>query len=229
MDGLEEVTALVINYRTPDLTRRCLESLRRFYPRLPVLVIENGSTDVPDEYLNALVNGLGEIDCLANQQNIFHGPALDQGIRRCRTPRVLTLDSDVQIVKGGFLEKMQTYFAQDADLYALGKVVAMDPFGYEAPQSGRGRFLYVRPNCMLLDRNKYLVLKPFIHHGSPGIRNMRHAQRRGFKLADFPTEEYIHHLGRGTCSRYGYGLGLRHTVENVLHRIYTRFTYFSPV
>ena len=70
---------------------------------------------------------------------------------------------------------------------------------------------------MLLRRETYLKLKPFFHHGSPGIRNMRQAARAGYILQDFPVQEYLIHQGRGTCSRHGYGLGWKHTVEYLLH------------
>ena len=73
-------------------------------------------------------------------------------------------------------------------------------------------------------REKYMRLRPFIHHGSPGIKNLKEAQRRGYRLANFPIYDFIHHEGRGTCSRYGYNLGIKHTLEyllrNALRRIY---------
>ena len=39
------VTVVVINFGTPDLTRRAAESFRSFYPLLPLLLIDNGSQD----------------------------------------------------------------------------------------------------------------------------------------------------------------------------------------
>ena len=218
-----DITALIINYRTPDLTRRCLESLLNFYPDVRALLVDNGSDDDSRKYIAGVSASHANISCILNQTNRYHGPALDQGVRRCSTGLVLTLDSDCQILRAGFLEQMCNSFEQESDLYAIGKIVQMDPFGYETANGGRFHFSYIRPSCMLLSRNIYLKLHPFIHHGSPGIRNMRDALKHGYRLQDFSIDSYILHIGRGTCSRYGYGLGMRHKIENVLHRVFARF------
>ncbi|MFC1878435.1 glycosyltransferase family 2 protein [Chloroflexota bacterium] len=223
MAAIQSVTALIVNYRTLDLTRRCLESLRVHYPTVKVLLIDNGSDDESSEYIAGAAAGHSNISCILNKVNRFHGPALDQGIRHCRTRLVLTLDSDNEIRQGVFLEAMAARFDREAALYAVGKKVLLDPFGYESGRQGRFYFPYIRPCCMLLDREKYLQLRPFIHHGSPGIHNMKQAQRQGYPLGDFPIYEYIYHQGRGTCGRYGYGLGRRHSIENILHQILSRF------
>ena len=81
-----------------------------------------------------------------------------------------------------------------------------------------GSLEQVHPAAMLLDCQKYAHLKPFSHHGSPGLANMRSARRAGWRLVDFPLEGTIYHQGRGTCSRHGYGLGWRHMVEYLLNR-----------
>jgi hypothetical protein len=217
---LEDITALVVNYRTLDLTCECLESFRRHYPQVHMLLIDNGSVhaDPNDRSMGHLQNLAAEEDqitLIENPTNRFHGPALNQGLRAIHTPLALTLDSDVVVERGGFLEELLPLF-NDPGLYAAGALVPMDPFGYEAERPGRFTFEYVRPCCMLIDRGKYLNLRPFIHHGSPGIHNFRHAHKVGYHLHDFPIYDYILHKGRGTCARYGYGLGRRHTFEHLL-------------
>jgi len=133
------------------------------------------------------------------------------------TPYVFTLDSDCVVQRPGFLEAMHAQ-ATAGDVYALGSLRWMDPFGYDLQAGARYYTRYVHPYAMLIDRIKYLGLPPFVHHGSPCLRNMRAAQRRRYNLVDFPVADYIEHRGRGTCSRYGYGLGITTTIGYYLSR-----------
>jgi glycosyltransferase involved in cell wall biosynthesis len=219
---LDDITVIIVNYRTLDLTTRCVESLREHYPTVKVILIDNGSLDPSREYIRRMAANHQEIAGLLNPGNRFHGPALDQGLRACQTQLALTLDSDTEVIKGGFLEGMAAACA-DPEVYAVGRRVYMDWFGYETSAHTPLAFPSIHPSCMLLRRAIYLRLRPFIHHGSPGIRNMRQAWRAGYRLLDFPVHEYVIHKGRGTCSQYGYGLGLQHTIENLLHNALRRF------
>jgi hypothetical protein len=101
---------------------------------------------------------------------------------------------------------------RDPLLYAVGELRYKNRYGYtfgydESARTGRRRRIrYIHPWAMLLDRSKYLGLHRFIHHGAPCIKNMRHAEERGYTVQDFPVSEYIVHHARGTSSRHGYGL-----------------------
>lgn len=210
MSDLRDVTVLIVNFRTLELTKRCVETLVAHYPDVRLLLIDNGSADESTEYVRDAAARLDNVDAVFNEQNRYHGPAVDQGIRHCQTPYVFTLDSDCEIRQGGFLEAMSAFF-QDPRLYAVGELRYKSKYGYtfgygEAARSGRRkRIPYIHPWGMLLDRRKYLTLGPFIHHGSPCLGNMRDAQERGYLVQDFPMWDFIEHFGRGTSSRHGYG------------------------
>lgn len=212
---VRDVTTLIVNYRTYKLTARCVESFLYHYSEADIILIDNGSCDESTEYFRTLAEENPNISSIINKENIYHGPALDQGIRASRSPLVFTLDSDCEIKRGGFLEEMLMFF-NHPNMYAVGNMVYMDRFGYEVLQAKRGCHPYIHPSRMLLDRAKYLGLERFIHHGSPAIKNMRHALHIGYRLIDFPVDAYIDHIGRGTNSLYGYNLGMRHKVEYVL-------------
>ena len=198
MYSLDDITVLIVNYRTPDLIRRCVESLRTYYPEIKMLLIDNGSFDASREYIKRMDEQHEQVTGILNVDNRFHGPALDQGLRACFTPLALTLDSDTETIRGGFLEQMSVYFYAP-EIYAVGQLITMDWFGYETHSRTPLAFQYVHPSCMLVRRAVYLRLKPFIHHGSPAIHNMRHARRAGYHLMDYPVGEYLQHTGRGTC------------------------------
>lgn len=216
---LEDITALIVNYKTPDLTQRCIESLLSHYPDLHLLLIDNGSQDDSTAYIKRVSRQLPNVRCILNCENRYHGPAMDQGIKFSPTRYIFTLDSDCEIIEEGFLERMIALLACP-DVYAIGQLAYMDRYGYEVEQ-GQGRHLiqYIYPYAMLLDKEKYLTLPPFIHHGSPCIKNMKEAEERGYIVKNFPVEKFIFHEEEGTCSRYGYGLSPKTLVDKLFSKI----------
>lgn len=212
------LSAVIVHYQTPDLIRRSVGSFRRFYPELPLLVIDNGSTPETAAFLRSLLESHQPAELLLNTTNIHHGPAMDQGMRHLRTPLVLLMDSDAMIINDGLLDRMRPAFDEDPLTYAVGPVTWMDARGFDLPP-GAGGHPYVRPICMLLRRELYLSLPPFERHGAPCLRNMIAAVARQYRLVDFPVQQYIQHEGRGTAARHGYALGLRGRLNHLLHRL----------
>ena len=45
----KDITVIVCERDTADITRLCLESLLRFYPDIPILIIDGGSIDGPPQ------------------------------------------------------------------------------------------------------------------------------------------------------------------------------------
>jgi GT2 family glycosyltransferase len=223
MAGLHDITALIVNYRTLEVTRRAVESFREHYPRLRLLLIDNGSGDESSAYLLGLRESEGSVEVVANERNRYHGPAMDQGIRLARTRFVFTLDSDCEVFAGGFLERMLAAFEDDAT-YAVGELRYKNRFGYtygydaRAQPEKRGRIPYIHPYAMLIDREKYLGLRPFIHHGAPCIRNMASAKHAGYTVVSFPIYDFVLHHAEGTSADHGYGMRARarQHIEHVL-------------
>jgi len=217
-----DITIILVNYCTPDLTLLCVDSFINFYPECSFLLIDNGSSDNSRRYIQQLANRSQNVKCIFNKKNIHHGPAMHLGIKSCNTRYVFTLDSDCVVFQGGFLEKMLTLM-EALDLYALGHMERKQRFGFEVPPNAKSFIPYIHPHSMLLDKEKYLKLPPFFHHGSPCIRNMKAAQQGNFLVSHFNVGEYIYHMGRGTCSRYGYGLNfttlLQKFLSNYLFRL----------
>ena len=212
----QDVSAVIINYRTPDLALRAARSLRSFYTALPLLLIDNGSHDSSEEVLRAFARGNSEL--LLNERNMHHGPAMDQALRRLATGFVLFLDSDTEVLRAGLIERMQAALLERPQGYAAGKKIWMNRRGFDVPETAHGDS-YIRPICMLLRRSMYFTLPHFERHGAPCLANMRAASARGLELIDFPVEEFIHHEGRGTASRHGYRLGWQGRLNYLLHRL----------
>ena len=213
------VTAVVINFRTPDLTRRAVESFRSFYPSPPLLLIDNGSGDESRESLEQLCSQAPDrTRLILNESNVHHGPAMDQALHLVNTPFALFLDSDCEVLRGGFVEAMLARAGEDPRNYAVGKKIFMNDRGFDILE-GPGAHPYIRPICMLVRREIYLQCPPFERHGAPCLANMRAAQASGFELVSFPVEDFVRHEGRGTASRYGYRLGWRGRLNHLMNKI----------
>lgn len=223
MSDAATITTLIINYKTSDLLRGCVESFRVHYPQVPLLLIDNGSADDSTAYIRQVAATTPRVQCLLNPRNLFHGPALDQGIRHCATPYVFLLDSDCLVLQTGFLEQMRQILEQRG-AYAVGRLQTKNRFGYDVLPGTQGAIPYGDPHALLLRKSIYLLLPPFVHHGAPGLQNMRQAWRRQQPVVAFPIHQFVQHLGRGTSGRYGYGLGWQAGILGWLHRLLRRST-----
>jgi len=219
MQKSAKISAVIINYRTGDLVKRAVESLRRYYAEIPLLLIDNGSGDGSENILKHFAGtSPAYTELIINASNLHHGPAMDQALHYLQSPFVLFIDSDCEIYEGGFIELMTQTLEQNERNYVAGKKVFMDKRGFDVA-SGERATEYIRPICMLLRRDIYLTLPKFIMHGAPCLDNMKTAAGRGFTLVNFQIEQYVKHTGRGTAGRYGYRLGWRGRFNYLLHKI----------
>jgi GT2 family glycosyltransferase len=219
MSQSTRITAVIVNFRTPSLTRRAFTTLRSFYPDLPLLLIDNGSRDGSLDELSELTRDHPEkTTILTNKRNIHHGPAMDQALNTIASDYVLFLDSDCVVLRGGFLEEMVELCGREPTHYVVGKMTWMNVRGFDVPHQAGG-IPYIRPICMVINRAHYLELPPFERHGAPCLKNMLAARRNKLELIDFPIESYVLHEGRGTAERHGYRLGLKGTLNHILNRL----------
>jgi glycosyltransferase involved in cell wall biosynthesis len=184
------------------------------------VLIENGSHDSSTRLVHDLASRHSNVSAVINERNRYHGPAMHQGITIAQTKYVFTLDSDCEVVCGGFLEEMLQLFVDEL-VYAVGELRYKNRFGYtygyaqspgldaDARPNQRRRIPYVHPYAMLLDRAKYQRLDPFIHHGAPCIKNMRGAKKAGYRVLHYPVGSFVIHHAEGTSAQHGYGLRAR--------------------
>jgi len=219
------VTAAIVNYGTPELTRQAVWSLRSLYPELPIHVLDNASPDRSSDLLEALSDEVQLFRLTRSSRNLHHGPGLDLVIRASESRWILSFDSDSLAYRHGFLERM-VELAESEDAYLVGHLLHVDVHGYPPESIDQQVYPYVHPHCALLRRSTYLELPPFEKHGAPCLTNQLAASERGERMVDFPVRDYVFHLGRGTVRMHGYRLGprgwfhqLRHYVRRVLIRL----------
>jgi N-acetylglucosaminyl-diphospho-decaprenol L-rhamnosyltransferase len=100
--GMSEafLAVVIVTYRTRELVRRCLESVRNDLPvGRPTLtiVVDNGSGDGTSEMIQHL---FPEVKLVSNPENLGPAVAYNQGLEAACARFVLLLNSDVQIPRG---------------------------------------------------------------------------------------------------------------------------------
>ncbi len=211
-----DLTAVIINFQTPDLVRIAIESFKKYYPKVPLLIIDNGSKDESPLVIKQLAQKHSEIETIFLEKNIYHGPAMDLAIRKhIETELVFFLDSDTETISPGFLEKMVTLIGNDSQNYGVGEYDWVNKRGFSAK---KGSTILQTP-YMLLRTSIYKQLSSFEHHGQPTLFNFKDAEEKEYKLVSFPISKYIDHKWRGTAERFGYGLGWRGKLDYLLNKL----------
>lgn len=197
-----QVTVVLTNYCTKKLVAEALRTMLLYYPKISIILIDNGSKDDSTEYIEVINKEHTNVIVILNKINLGHGPALNQGIRLARTPYVFLYDSDASLKRVGLLEAMLAEFAKNLEkLYVIGWLRNVDKFsGVSMKAKG---MQYVHPHAAMLDKEKFLLLDPMENSGAPCTANMRTALARGYQLKDFPLlQNYVKHLVAGTRRRF---------------------------
>lgn len=204
-----DTTFLICQRETPELIRLCLESLLRFYPDVPIVVVDGDSKDESIMYLRwkQLTNPNIKVVNMpkdAGAKFTSHGMSMDYAIREHITTKyVFLLDSDAIVERGNFLQWMLAEMisfdgvSRDSMPYAIGTLMNVS-YSNDAcgdPKDENDSLKYAHPSASLIDRDIYLELPPATDHGSPLCYNMKAAQDKGYAVEYFPIDKYISHLG----------------------------------
>lgn len=120
----KEVTILVPNFRTPEITRICLRLIRRHTDpaRVHVIAIDNDSGDASLDYLRSL-NWIELIERrveLPEPPPLSHSHALDEALERVRTPYVLSIHTDTFVKRSDWLDVLLDPFLSDPLVAGVG-------------------------------------------------------------------------------------------------------------
>lgn len=96
------LTVVVVVYRHPELTRLCLEALRRWtaWPHLEVLVVDNASPDGAGAAAREAARGDGRVRVIENQVNLGFAGAANRGVAAGRGEVLALLNHDVVVSPG---------------------------------------------------------------------------------------------------------------------------------
>ncbi len=107
-------------YNRLDLTRQCLNALRRYTAdhEHEIIVVDNGSTDGTTDELREMQDE-GRLRAVFNQKNEGFAVACNQGAAAARHPYVLFLNNDTEVTEG-WLEPLTATLDRDATVAAVG-------------------------------------------------------------------------------------------------------------
>jgi len=119
-----KATICVVNYKTPELIRLCVRSIRKFteFP-YEVLVIDNDSQDESLQYLKSLSwIRLVERRPTTSEPGAghAHAGALDLGLANCNTEFFVSMHSDAFVKKAAWLTELISYFGSDDSIACVG-------------------------------------------------------------------------------------------------------------
>lgn len=198
------ITALTVNYNTPDFLERLLSGFRKYYD-IPFIVIDGSEPnkysqikDFTDKY---------EVEIHHFDYNIHHGPGLAYGINYIHSSQILLLDSDLIVINPGFIEDLQGKLRGDS--YGIGDIQIVDERGFNKPTGIK----YLHPACALINRDIALRFPMPIKHGAPMIEAMKEINRQNLDILQHETwvtndfrnknKIYISHSWQGTVNRTG--------------------------
>jgi cellulose synthase/poly-beta-1,6-N-acetylglucosamine synthase-like glycosyltransferase len=118
------VTICVVNYKTLDLTRLCLRSIRK-YTRIPcdVIVVDNDSQDASTEYLRSLpwIRLIERKDKTSDSSGGYaHAAALDMALAQTQTEFFVAMHSDTFVHRDNWLNDLLALFGNDPKIACVG-------------------------------------------------------------------------------------------------------------
>jgi N-acetylglucosaminyl-diphospho-decaprenol L-rhamnosyltransferase len=111
------VDVVIVSFRSCELVRRCLESVRANAPAETVVhLVDNDSRD---DTLAVVREGFPEVDLVSLDRNDGFGRASNLGARRGNQPFILFLNPDTEL-SAGALEGLREIFAEQPSVGIVG-------------------------------------------------------------------------------------------------------------
>lgn len=119
-----QVSILLPHYKTLELTKFCLRSLRKYTDpaRLQVIVIDNGSQDASTEYLRSLswITLIEREPVPGEGVATAHARALDLGLTQATAPYVLSMHTDTIVTSPRWLDYLIENIESDPRVAGVG-------------------------------------------------------------------------------------------------------------
>lgn len=214
-----EVSILIPNYKTPEMTRLCLRLLRRHTDlgRVQVIAIDNGSADESLDYLRGVnwIRLIERPEAAKEKGPEMHARALDLALKEVTTPYVLVMHTDTLIGDDGWLDFLLGKISGDETIAGVGswkleQVSAWKQFGKKIESFFR-RLLgkktkleerYLRSHCALYRTD--LIRRHtngFFDGDTAGHSLHRMLVQKGYKMEFLESQElgrYLRHLNHAT-------------------------------
>lgn len=221
-----KATICIPNYKTLDLTRLCLRSIRKFtkYP-YEVIVVDNDSRDKSLEYLKSL-SWIRLIEQQGGSEltgSYAESTALDLGLQNCATEFYVVMHTDTIVKKDNWLADLIGYFGDDESVSCVGsgkieltpkwRVLLKKATDFKALQrkifqgEAQGKFRYHNRTICCIYRTEVLRREnlTFLMGSDEGLTSGQKLYfelvDRGNKTLELPPAvmgEFVYHLAHAT-------------------------------
>ncbi|RFP08077.1 MULTISPECIES: methyltransferase domain-containing protein [unclassified Duganella] len=211
---INTIPVISVSYNSAELIEDLLGSFRAHYSN-PVTIID-GSSEQHYRAIEAVCARYADVRFIHFDYNIHHGPGMAWAFQNLGLHgRVLVLDSDIQVIRGGFLEDMAARL--QPGMYGVGYVNHVNEGGFDVKYE-EGAVRYLHPACMLLNIEVVREWPLPTKHGAPMTEAMLALRRAGrsdlvqgidWLRNDFLAIEtnqprlYLRHDWQGTVKRSG--------------------------
>jgi len=231
--SIDQIPIITVTFNTPDLIGALLRTLREHYQN-PVYVIDGSTPEVADQ-IKLVTDRYQNVTLIPFGYNIHHGPGMAWAIDNLGlSGRVLFLDSDVEVLKRGFLESLAERL--EPQMYGVGTTQPVNERGQPAPEGG---IPYLHPACMLCNLDVVRAWPRPVKHGAPMLPAMLALARAGrsdlLGAVDWVANDFAHevserifikHVWRGTVLRTG---GYHYKQPLALSQANTTLMAFMPM
>ena len=214
-----DCTVIIPNYKTPELTKLCLRSLRKHTDlnKARIVVVDNDSADASLAYLRSLKwITLVERKTDGETGPEMHARALDEALKLVDTPFFLVMHTDTIVVSDEWLDYLLGAFADSPKLAGVGswkleKSSKLKYYGQRFEDLVRRIFLhrrhapeerYLRSHCAMYRTDPVRRLTRGFFDGETAGRSLhRMLAASGYEmrfLESFELGAYIRHLNHAT-------------------------------
>lgn len=147
---LQKLSIIIVNYKTPDLTLRCLTSVyKNSICDIETIVVDNFSEDNSAEIIKKT---FPQITIIENQSNEGFGRANNTGIAHANGKYILLLNSDI-VVEENTIDKCLQYIENEPNTGVLGcKLVNSDGTLQKSVYYNTSGFVEIFRNNFLLNK-----------------------------------------------------------------------------
>jgi hypothetical protein len=174
--NISDIPVIAVSYNTPGLVKTLLKTFRAHYTNKFYII--DGSNQENAQKIDLVCQQFDNVEFIHFDYNIHHGPGMAWAFQNLPlSGPVLVIDSDVIVVRGGFIESMLAELSPED--YGVGNVYPVNEEGFDMPDDAVG-IKYLHPACMLCNIDVIRQWPMPVRHGAPM----------------FPTMKAIHNAGK---------------------------------
>lgn len=181
---IEEVCVIVAVGFSAGSYRSAIESFRKFYRNVTVLIISNVTKESAMEEIETFAMAHPHsTNTIFFPKNISYGNALHEAINKVNHQFIFFMDHSTQTRSGRYLEEMTKLLSSSEKIYGAGKILLSERRGKEIATLDE-RF-------MMIKRKEYHRLSPFEGNKNVMTKNFLDAASHGYEIRNFPIQQYL--------------------------------------